>query len=116
MLKGLLMTLRLLWLVNLLTGALFYFHVGVPLNIHMYLGFAITLVMIMIGVMGLRYVFGLAVVTIVVGISLPIIGILQLKHLTMPDLPYIQITHVILGVAAIALGEITGKRIRLSPV
>ncbi|AFL87409.1 hypothetical protein Terro_1088 [Terriglobus roseus DSM 18391] len=108
------MTLRLLWVVNLLTGALYYFHVAVPLNIHMYLGFAITLVMIMIGVMGLRSVIGLAIVTIVVGISLPVIGILQLKHLAMPDLPYVQITHVILGVAAIALAEITGKRIRLS--
>ena len=114
MLKGLLMTLRLLWVVNLLTGALIYFHVALPLSVHMYLGFAITLVMIVIGVMGLRPAAALAAITILVGISLPVIGILQLKHLTMPDLPYIQITHVILGVAAIALGEITGKRIRLA--
>jgi hypothetical protein len=116
MLKGLLMTLRLLWMVNLLTGALYYFHVAVPLNVHMYLGFIITLVMIVIGVLGLRAAAGLAALTILVGISLPVVGILQLKHLTMPDLPYLQITHVILGVAAIALGEITGKRIRLSAV
>jgi hypothetical protein len=32
----------------------------------------------------------------------------------MPDLPYIQITHVILGIAAIALGEIVGKKARLA--
>ena len=114
MLKGLLMTLRLLWLVNLLTGALIYFRVALPLSVHMYLGFAITLVMIVIGVMGLRAAAALAAITILVAISLPVVGILQLKHLTMPDLPYIQITHVILGFAAIALGEITGKRIRLS--
>ena len=115
MLKGLLMTFRLLWLIVLATGALIYFKVGaVPLNWHMYLGFAIALVMLVIGVLGFRASTGLAVLTILWAISLPVIGILQLKHLTLPDLPYLQITHVVLGLGSIALAEILGKRIRLS--
>ena len=114
MLKGLLMTLRLLWLVNLLTGALYYFHVAVPLNVHMYLGFAIALVMLVIGVLGLRAAAALAVVTILWAISLPVVGILQLAHTGRPDLPYIQILHVLLGLGSIAVAEILGKRIRLS--
>ena len=113
MLKGLLMTLRLLWLVNLITGALYYFHVALPLNVHMYLGFAIALVMLVIGVLGLRAAVGLAVVAILWAISLPVIGILQLAHLNRPDLPYIQITHVLLGLGSIAIAEVLGKRIRL---
>jgi hypothetical protein len=108
------MLLRLLWLVVLLTGALFYFHVAVPISLHIYMGFAIGAIMIVIAVMGLRAATALAAITILVAILLPVIGILQLKHLTMPDLPYIQITHVILGIAAIALAEIVGKKTRLA--
>lgn len=114
MLKGLLMLLRLLWLVVLATGTLFYFHVAVPISLHIYMGFAIAAIMIVIAIMGLRAALVPALLTIVVAILLPVIGILQLKHLTMPDLPYIQITHVVLGIAAIALAEITGKRARLA--
>jgi hypothetical protein len=114
MLKGLLMTLRLLWLVNLLTGVLYYFHFAAPLNVHVYLGFFISVVMIVIGIMGLRAAPVPALLTILCAIALPVVGILQLTHLTKPDLPYIQITHVIIGVAAIAFGEITGKRTGLA--
>jgi hypothetical protein len=114
MLKGLLMLLRLLWLVVLLTGALFYFHVAVPISLHIYMGFAIGAIMIVIAIIGFRAAMPLALVTILVAISLPVIGILQLKHLTMPDLPYIQVTHVVLGIAAIALAEIVGKKTRLA--
>ena len=113
MLKGLLMTFRLLWLLNLATGALYYFHVNVPLKLHMYVGFAIALVMLLIGALGLRAAAGLAVVTMLWAVSLPVVGILQLKHLNKPDLPYVQITHVLLGLGAIAVAEILGKRIRL---
>ena len=114
MLKGLLMLLRLLWIVVLLTGALFYFHVTVPISLHIYMGFAIGAILIVIAVAGLRAATALAAVTILVAILLPVIGILQLKHLTMPDLPYIQITHVILGIAAMALAEIVSKKTRLA--
>jgi hypothetical protein len=112
MLKGLLMTLRLLWLIVLITGALYYFHVAVPLNVHMYLGFAIGAILIVLGVLGLNRATGLAILTILIAVLLPVIGILQLKHLTMPDLPYIQITHVIIGIAAIGIAEILGKRLK----
>ena len=108
------MSLRLLWLVNLLTGTLYYFHVALPLNVHMYLGFAIAAVMLVIGILGLRAVTGLAVITILWAISLPVIGILQLVHAGRPDLPYIQILHVLLGLGSIAIAEILGKRVRLS--
>ena len=114
MLKGLLMTFRLLWLVNLLTGALYYFREAVPLNVHMYLGFAIALIMLVVGFLGFRAAAALAAITILWAISLPVVGILQLKHLTMPDLPYIQIVHVLLGFFSIVLVEILGKRVRLS--
>ncbi len=115
MLKGLLMTFRLLWLIVLATGALVYFKVAaVPLNWHIYLGFAIALVMLIIGAMGLRAVTGLAIITMLWAVSLPVIGILQLKHINLPDLPYIQITHVVLGLGSIAIAEILGKRVRLS--
>jgi hypothetical protein len=115
MLKGLLMLFRLLWLIVLATGALVYFKVAVvPLSWHMYLGFAIALVMLIIGAIGLRAAAGLAVITMLWAVSLPVIGILQLKHVGMPDLPYIQITHVVLGFGSIAIAEILGKRVRLS--
>ena len=114
MLKGLLMTFRLLWLLNLLTGALYYFQVNVPLRVHIYVGFAIALVMLGIGALGLRAAAGLATVAMLWAVSLPVVGILQLKHLNAPDLPYIQITHVLLGLGAIAIAEILGRRVRLA--
>lgn len=115
MLKGSLMLIRLLWLVSIATGVVLYFRPGtLPVNIHMYIGFAIALLMIVVGVIGLRVAAGVAAATILVAILLPVIGILQLVHVGRPDLPYIQITHVVLGVAAIALAEITGKRVRLA--
>jgi hypothetical protein len=115
MLKGLLMLLRLLWLVVLLTGALFYFHIAVPISLHIYMGFAIGALMIVIAIIGFRGAgAALSAITILVAIVLPVIGIMQLKRLTMPDLPYIQITHVVIGIAAIALAEIVGKRARLA--
>lgn len=110
------MTFRLLWLLNLATGALYYFKVNVPLNLHMYVGFAIALVMVLLGGLGMRTQQRLGILTIFWAVSLPVIGILQLKHLNAPDLPYIQITHVLLGLGAIAIAEILGKRIRLSRV
>jgi hypothetical protein len=115
MLKGLLMTFRLLWVLVLVTGALAYFKVAaVRLSWHIDLGFVIALVMLVIGALGLRAAPGLAVTTMLWAISLPVIGILQLTHLGRPDLPYIQITHVLLGLGSIAIAEILGKRIRLS--
>ncbi len=114
MLKGLLMLLRLLWIVVLITGTLTYFKVAVPLGLHIYMGFAIAALMIAIAIIGFRAATGLAIVTILWAIALPVIGILQLTHITKPDLPYIQITHVILGIGAIALAEIIGKRARLA--
>ncbi len=113
MLKGTLMTIRLLWLVNLVTGVLFYFHtVAWPINLHMYIGFAIALLMIVIGLMGITRLAGLAIGTIIVAILLPVIGILQLTHIGRPDLPYIQITHVIIAIASIGIAEVLGKRLK----
>ena len=113
MLKGTLMTIRLLWLVNLITGALFYFHtVAWPISVHMYIGFAIALLMIVLGLMGITRLAGLAIGTILVAILLPVIGIMQLTHIGRPDLPYIQITHVIISIASIGIAEVLGKRLK----
>lgn len=107
------MTIRLLWLVNLITGALFYFHtVAWPISVHMYIGFAIALLMIVLGLMGLGRAIGLALGTIVMAILLPVIGIMQLTHIGRPDLPYIQITHLIIGIASIGIAEVLGKRLK----
>jgi len=111
MIKGILMTLRLLWLVALITGTLFYFHVALPIQLHMYLGFGIGLLMVVLVALGLRRAMGLSVVTLLMAILLPVIGILQLTHIGMPDLPYIQVTHVVVGIAAIGLAEVLGKRL-----
>ncbi len=113
MLKGTLMTIRLLWLVNLITGVLFYFHlVGWPISVHMYIGFGITLLMIVLGLMGLRAATVLALGTVLAAILLPVIGILQLTHTGRPDLPYIQVTHVLIGIASIGVAEVLGKRLK----
>jgi hypothetical protein len=115
LLKILLMTLRLLWLVSLVSGVLFYLHVAaLPLQIHMYLGFAIAAIMIAIGVLGMRVAAGLALLTIVWAIALPVIGIMQLAHPIMSSLLLTQIVHVVLGIGAIALAEVLGKRIRIA--
>jgi hypothetical protein len=116
MLKGLLMLLRLLWLVVFATGIMYYFKIAVPIGLHMYMGFAIAALMIIIAIMGFRAATGVAAGTILVAILLPVIGILQLTHIGKPDLPYIQATHVIIGLAAIALAEILGKRTRLAAI
>lgn len=113
MLKGTLMTIRLLWLVNIITGVAFYFHVVAwPISVHMYIGFAIALLMLVLGLMGLGRAVGLAAGTIVMAILLPVIGIMQLTHIGRPDLPYIQITHLIIGIASIGIAEVLGKRLK----
>lgn len=113
MLKGTLMTIRLLWLVNLVTGLLFYLHlVAWPISVHMYIGFGITLLLIVLGLMGLRASTTLALGTVVAAVLLPVIGILQLTHIGRPDLPYIQVTHVLVGIASIGVAEVLGKRLK----
>lgn len=112
--KGILMTVRLLWLVSLVTGLLFYFHaVSLPINTHMYIGFAIALLLLVLGLIGFRAVAGLAIGTISFAILLPVIGILQLTHIGRPDLPYIQITHVLVALGSMGVAEVLGKRLRL---
>ncbi len=107
------MTIRLLWLVNLITGVAFYFHVVAwPISVHMYIGFAIALLMLVLGLMGLGRAVGLAAGTILMAILLPVIGIMQLTHIGRPGLPYIQITHLIIGIASIGIAEVLGKRLK----
>ena len=105
------MTIRLVWVVSIVSGALLYFHYAVPLKLHMYLGFLIAFLMIVLAVQGFKRVAGLASMTVLVAILLPVIGIVQLTKIGSPSLALWQVLHVVIGVAAIGLAEVLGKRL-----
>lgn len=114
-----LMVLRFAVLVNLVLGILFWTSTidnpGVTL-LHIILGLLAVIALFTIGIaQGLRGgSFGLALATFVIGFALAFVGLFQKSWLPEPDPNHwiIQVIHLILGLAAIGLGEMIGGRYR----
>ena len=104
--------LRLAVLVNLILGILFWTSTinnnGVTL-LHIILGILAVLSLWTLGIaQGMRGgSFGLALATFVVGFLLAFVGLFQTKWLPEPNPNHwiIQVIHLLLGLAAIGMGE-----------
>ncbi|HEU0000361.1 MAG TPA: hypothetical protein VFQ36_05655 [Ktedonobacteraceae bacterium] len=103
------MVLRVTVLFNLITGIIFWTGNADSLQgVHMIVGIIAVLSLWTLGIMqGLRGgSFGLALATFVVGFLLVLVGLFQQKWLPDPANHWIiQVIHLVLGLAAIGLGE-----------
>ena len=110
------MVLRIAVLFNLITGIIFWTGNADPLQIvHILLGIIAVLSLWVLGILqGLRGgSFGLAFATFVVGFLLVLVGLFQknwLPEATNANHWIIQVIHLVLGLAAIGLGEMTARR------
>lgn len=105
------MVLRLLFLIQLILGVLFWLHKADQfVGLHMLLGLLFVVDVWFLGVMqGLRAngSIGLTVGTFIVGLLLAIIGLVQGAGY-LPG--WIQVLHVLLALAAMGLGEVSAAR------
>jgi hypothetical protein len=111
-----LMVLRLAVLLALILGILFWTGNAQSLTlIHMLLGFIVVISLWVIG-LAQGFVkggsFGLALATFIVGLALAIVGLFQQGWLTGSTHWIIQVIHLLLGLSAIGLGEMTAGRAR----
>ena len=110
-----LMVLRIAVLFNLITGIIFWTGNADPLQIvHIVVGIIAVLALWTLGIMqGLRGSnYGLTAAAIVVGLLLALVGLFQTGWLTCSNHWIIQVIHLLLGIAAIGLGELIGGRSR----
>ena len=103
------MVLRITVLFNLITGIIFWTGNADPLQVvHIISGILAVISLWVLGIaQGLRGgSFGLALATFFVGFLLALVGLFQTRWLTDPANHWIiQVIHLILGLAAIGLGE-----------
>ena len=110
-----LMVLRIAVLFNLITGIIFWTGNADPLQIvHIVVGIIAVLALWTLGIMqGLRGSnYGLTAAAIVVGLLLALVGLFQTGWLTGSNHWIIQDIDLLLGIAAIGLGEMIGGRSR----
>lgn len=116
--RGGVMALRVLWIINIVLGVYIAFLTATPGGwtlLHMVTGILIVALLWFLGVAQALVKNGtlvLTVVTFLVGLALPIIGMAQLAVTSGAALNGLQGVHIILAIAAIALGEICGSRYR----
>jgi hypothetical protein len=110
-----LMVLRIAVLFNLITGIIFWTGNADPLQIvHILVGIIAVLALWVLGIIqGLRGGnYGLTAAAIVVGLLLALVGLFQKGWLTGSTHWIIQVIHLLLGIAAIGLGEMISGRSR----
>ena len=116
--RGGVMGLRLLWIINVVLGIYISYIAKNPggwVLAHMGSGILIVALLWFVGVaQGLLKggSLGITIATFLVGLALPIVGMAQLGVADGAGLYAVQGVHVILALAAIALGEISGSRYR----
>lgn len=116
--RGSVMGLRLLWIINVVLGVYISYIATSPggwVLVHMASGILIVALLWFVGVaqgMTKTGSLGLTIATFLVGLALPIVGMAQLGIPDGAGLYAVQGLHVILALAAIALGEISGARYR----
>lgn len=118
--RGSSMALRLLWIINIALG-IYISYIATDASSkpwvlgHMINGLVIIVLLWFLGIaQGLTKTgsVGLAVATFLVGLALPIIGMLQPSIPDGAGLYIVQAIHVLLAIGAIALGEISAARYR----
>ena len=117
--KLLVWILRIAFLVALGLGlALWSGHAYAYLQLHMWLGFIITFALLSMVILSFlsRVSPALPFVALLWAVALPVIGIAQLRILPGHNHWVIQTIHLILGLGAIGLGEVLGKRMLLRNV
>lgn len=115
--KVLVMLARLLFVIELVLGTYIWTAYGLPtLNIHIGLGFVMTIVVLVLAVIALaRRMVMLGVIGVVIAVLTPYIGLKQIPAMAfMPTLGLIQILHIVTGLAAIGVAEAIGARVRKS--
>lgn len=118
--RGGVMALRLLWIINVVLGIYISYIAANPggwVLTHMATGILIVALLWFVGVaQGLTKSgsLGLTIATFLVGLALPIVGMAQLGVPSGGGQYAVQGIHVVLALAAIALGEISGSRYRKS--
>lgn len=112
------MALRLLWIINLALGVYVAFISTTPgawVNIHMFTGVVIVIIIMFLGVAQALVKGGSLILTgatFIVGVALALIGMAQPFATEVTALRILQGLHVLLVLAAIALGEICVSRYR----
>src|SRR5258708_32286046 len=110
------MVLRVAALAALVLGIIFWTGNADNLQlVHIVLGFLVVISLWVLGIaQGVRRggSFGLALATFVVGFFVLLVGLFQTRWLTCSNHWWIKLIHVILGLAAIGLGEMIGARYR----
>ena len=115
MVTGLQMAARVLWLAQIVLGVLFWTGNATPLtDLHMLLGLVFALLVavlaVLVGVRGGSP--GLLVGGLALAVLLPVVGIGQTGWLAGPQHWVIQVVHLLIGLAAIAVAEAAGGRLR----
>ncbi|MCX6049188.1 MAG: hypothetical protein NT075_29155 [Chloroflexi bacterium] len=114
------LTLRLCGFLALLLGLLFW--VGIARNLlqlHLLFGLLVTLLLWLVGIDQVVAETGNRVIGIglfVLGLFLPVVGIFQASILVGPMHWVIQLIHLLLGVMAIGIGQVSVTRARKSVV
>ncbi len=117
--KLLVWILRIAFLVALGLGlALWTRHGYAYLRLHMWLGFVVTFALLLLVILSFlsRVNPALPFVAILWAVTLPAIGIAQPHMLPGQNHWLIQTIHLVLGLGAITLGEMLGKRTLLRNV
>lgn len=118
--RGSVMGLRVLWIINIVLGVYISYLAKDPggwVMIHMISGILIVALLWFLGVaqgLAKNGSLGITIATFLVGLALPIVGLTQLNIPDGGGLYAVQGLHVVLALAAIALGEISGSRYKKS--
>lgn len=103
------MILRVIFIINLILGILFWTNHAVNIVwLHMLLGIVFVIALFYIGVVAAIRTgnIGLQMATWLLGLALAVVGLLQRNTLNTP----IQILHLLLALAAIGVAEMAGAR------
>ena len=112
------MSLRALFVINLILGLLFWFHVTEPdwlVLIHMLVGILFVAAIWLLGLaQGVTRAgsFGLVIGTFVVGLIIAIFGLAQRGLMPTSAHWVIQVIHLLLAIAGIGIGEASAARYR----
>ena len=104
---------RLVFIVSLILGIMLWTGNGYAyLKLHMWLGFIVTFALLLLAIMGFvaRIRPVLPLVALLWAVLLPVLGIAQLRIVLGPNHWTIQVLHLILGIGAVGLAEVLGKR------
>ena len=108
--------LRIAALLALILGFIFWTSDtrGTLVPIHMLLGIIVTLTLLILGgvIMTVKGGLGLGIAAIVLAIIVPIIGLTQTQLLGGSLHWIIQVIHLLIGLAAIGMGEMIAGRYR----